>query len=104
VGNSINELELFIFYGYYYLHHIMSYFKNKKVWITGASAGIGRALALALAAEGAHLILSSRKLEALTEVKTECSQSPGVQVVKLDLEDHEGLESIFRDLSAFEGI
>ena len=73
----------------------MSYFKNKKVWITGASAGIGKALALAFASQGAKLILSSRKLEALLEVKEACKLSPEVQVLKLDLEDHEGLEAIF---------
>jgi len=32
-----------------------SYFNNKVVWITGASSGIGEALAYALSAGGAHL-------------------------------------------------
>lgn len=79
----------------------MNYFKDKKIWITGASAGIGRALAIAFAKEGAHLILSSRKVDALISVKDACTGSPNVTVLKLDLEDHEGLQAIFdenRDL------
>ena len=33
----------------------------KTVWITGASAGIGKALAIAFSKEGANLILSARR-------------------------------------------
>ena len=40
-------------------------FENKVVWITGASSGIGEALAEAFVAEGAALILSGRRHDAL---------------------------------------
>jgi len=50
-------------------------FKNKVVWITGASSGIGQALALEFASLGANLILSSRNEESLNEVKIECERA-----------------------------
>ncbi len=49
----------------------MSYFRNKTVWITGASSGIGEALVKALAREQVNLILSSRKESELIRVQKE---------------------------------
>ena len=43
-------------------------FDGKIVWITGASSGIGEALAKAFSAKGAHIILSGRRIEALEQV------------------------------------
>jgi short-subunit dehydrogenase len=43
-------------------------FAGKTVWITGASSGIGAALAKALAAAGANIVLSGRRQSALDEV------------------------------------
>ncbi|QJB68666.1 SDR family NAD(P)-dependent oxidoreductase [Parasphingorhabdus halotolerans] len=43
-------------------------FKDKVVWITGASSGIGEALAKAFAEQGAHIILSGRRIKALEAV------------------------------------
>lgn len=46
----------------------MSDFAGKTAWITGASSGIGEALAKALSAAGAKVILSGRRTEALQTV------------------------------------
>lgn len=46
--------------------------RGKVVWITGASSGIGKGLALNLAKHGVKLVLSARRLELLQEVQTEC--------------------------------
>ncbi|MDR6193380.1 SDR family oxidoreductase [Siphonobacter sp. SORGH_AS_0500] len=47
----------------------MAFYSNKVVWITGASSGIGEALAHALAREGCRLVLSARREAELVRVK-----------------------------------
>jgi short-subunit dehydrogenase len=61
-------------------------FAGKVVWITGASSGIGRSLALTFAAAGARLILSARHREALEEVQRACAPAE-VRLVLFDLAD-----------------
>ena len=62
----------------------MASLSNKVIWITGASSGIGEALAVALSKKGAKLILSARRSEELERVQKLCGQAP-VQLVPLDL-------------------
>lgn len=56
----------------------MEKFKNKVVWITGASSGFGEALAKCFAAEGAEIILSGRNREAIEKVQSQISGSKSV--------------------------
>lgn len=46
-------------------------FKGKTAVVTGSSGGIGKGIAIALAKEGADIVLASRNLEKLEEVKRE---------------------------------
>jgi short-subunit dehydrogenase len=75
----------------------MRYYENKKIWITGASSGIGKALAIALSKMDTVLILSSRKKAALEEVKSLCLSAKAVHVLPLDLADHEGMDMIMEE-------
>lgn len=66
----------------------MSTNKNKVVWITGASSGIGEALAKAFAIEGAKLVLSARREEELNRVKKSLNiPDSDVLILPLDLSD-----------------
>lgn len=51
----------------------MNAINGKIVWITGASSGIGEALAYELARRNCKLILSARNIKALEDVKSKCS-------------------------------
>ena len=53
----------------------MNRFNGLVVFITGASAGIGQALALEMAKEGANLVILARRLERLKEVANEIDPS-----------------------------
>lgn len=65
--------------------------ENKIVWITGASSGIGEALAHKFSEEKSFLILSSRNESALQKVKNECAFPDRIKILPLDLEDLDSL-------------
>lgn len=46
--------------------------RQKVVWITGASSGIGEELAYQLATAGARLVLSARRENELLRVRRKC--------------------------------
>ena len=62
-------------------------FKDKVVWITGASSGIGEYLTYAFAEQGAKLVLSSRKEKELLRVKNNCPKDTDIMVLPLDVAD-----------------
>lgn len=74
----------------------MAFFKNKRVWITGASSGIGEALAIEFAQHGAQLILSARNEVEINRVGANCSKAGATSVLvqPLDLERHDAIPAI----------
>jgi short-subunit dehydrogenase len=66
-------------------------FNGKVVWITGASSGIGEALACAFAAAGARVVLSSRNVDRLKETASRCLNPDRHLVLPLDLSDPSNL-------------
>ncbi len=78
------------------------FFKHKRIWITGASSGIGEALTLALSEQGAHLILSSRNEAELNRVATLATEAGAAStlVQPLDLAAHDSIPDIARSILA----
>ncbi|MGB5949944.1 MAG: SDR family NAD(P)-dependent oxidoreductase [Parvibaculum sp.] len=69
--------------------------KDRLAVITGASRGIGRAVALGFAAEGAHVILVARTVGGLEEVDDEIRKVGGkATLVPLDLTDFDGIDRL----------
>jgi dehydrogenase/reductase SDR family member 7B len=66
-------------------------FQDQVVWITGASGGIGEAIALELSRQGARLILSARREDELARVKAACAAT--VAVLPLDITDFDGMDA-----------
>ena len=80
------------------------YYENKVAWITGASSGIGEALAYALNKKGARLILSARREEELNRVKEGCGGDPDrVKILPLDLKETEVLKQKAEEAESFFG-
>tara|TARA_R100001143_G_C3357833_1_gene133643 strand:- start:1549 stop:2334 length:786 start_codon:yes stop_codon:yes gene_type:complete len=65
----------------------------KTYWITGASSGIGKALTFQLAKQGHHLIISSRKREALDEIAE--NYPAQIQVLPCDVADQSLMQGLF---------
>lgn len=62
--------------------------EGKKILITGASSGIGEAMAEHFASKKAYLLISGRNKQELERVKAECVQAKGVDIYTFDLGDH----------------
>jgi len=83
----------------------ISYFTNQRIWIIGASSGIGEELAYQLAADGGsntHLILSSRSKDKLESIAQSCRESNPdciVTVLPLDVCQHDDLKAAVQQVS-----
>ncbi len=75
----------------------MENFKDKAVWITGASAGLGWELALAFAREGAWVGLSARRVDRLEDLAKEVELAGGrALVAPLDVTDEDAVHGVAR--------
>ena len=77
-----------------------TYFDQKKVWITGASSGIGAALAREISSRGGYVILSARSKDKLEEVQQSLKQPNQSEIVTIDLMNHEAITRVTNDVMA----
>lgn len=72
----------------------MSVYKDKVIWITGASSGIGEALAQLLAAEGATIVLSARRENELQRVAAGLNKKAKSMILPLDLANTSNVDAL----------
>lgn len=78
----------------------MTKLKNKIVFISGASSGIGKACANAFAAEGAKLILAARRKERLDELASELKEKFGseTKILSFDIQNYQEIKESLASL------
>jgi short-subunit dehydrogenase len=79
------------------------YFRDLRIWITGASSGIGEALAHAFYQAGAVLILSARREDELKRVQAACGGEKVTCVLPMDVTDAAALPEKTAAALAFAG-
>jgi len=77
--------------------------KDKKIWLIGASTGIGEAVAKALAAKGARLVISSRNSENLSALLREIGDENHI-ALPLDVTDLSSIEAAWNMIITHHGI
>ncbi|MEE4288439.1 MAG: SDR family NAD(P)-dependent oxidoreductase [Erythrobacter sp.] len=75
-------------------------YSGKVAWITGASSGIGAALARELAGRGAHVVLSGRDEARLAEVAKDCREG---LVLPFDVRDEDALAAATKQALGWKG-
>ena len=79
-------------------------FDGRTVWITGASGGLGEALAHAFGAEGARLVLSARRAGELDRVAAAVAEAGGTaRALPMDLADPDSIAHAAADVARVEG-
>lgn len=83
--------------------NLVSFYENKVIIITGASSGIGKALALLLYSYGANLILTARNKEMLELVANQCfqaypNQCGKILIIPFDIENYSNIDEFVTTL------
>ncbi len=86
----------------FWQHSTIMELNGKTVWITGASSGIGAALAVALSVKGCSLILSARRREQLQEVAGQCHTK--AMIVVMDVSDQKSIIGAWQEIQASGGM
>lgn len=70
--------------------------KDKTILITGASSGIGRAMAIRAARDGATVLLAARSIDKLQSVASEVEKLGGkAEIIPCDVTDSEQIKQMF---------
>jgi short-subunit dehydrogenase len=78
--------------------------KDKVVWITGASSGIGKSMAFEWARLGYKVVLSARRIELLDSIALEINQSGGESLaVFVDIMDENSIETAVQHIINYWG-
>ena len=68
---------------------------TKKIWITGASSGIGRALAIKFSNEGWQVAASARRESLLNDLN---KSNPNIHAFVLDVKDEKSVRNVFQNI------
>jgi short-subunit dehydrogenase len=80
-------------------------FCQKTILITGASSGLGRAMAQKLAGYECNLILTARRIEPLEEIKNQASNKARIEIFKCDIGKKEEVKNTYEQIvNIFENI
>lgn len=71
-------------------------FTNKNILLTGATSGIGKALAVKLSKENCNLILCSRRIELLNEIKY--NSNAKIHLYKCDVSNKAEVERVYQSI------
>lgn len=74
-------------------------FRDKVVWITGASSGIGESLVYAFEKAGARVVLSARNEDKLHTVLSKCDSPKMHSVYPLDVKNHDGMRKAIANVT-----
>lgn len=83
----------------------MNILKDKRILITGSSSGIGREVAVTCAKNGAHVIVTGRNVERLSEVESEIKDIHNLcSTIYADLTKEEDIKTIVEECDKLDGI